>query len=58
MVWLFKSMIETLVLLMCAMRSPFTATVLTMGSRAVFENAPANFIMLAIIPPVILVVCS
>ena len=40
------------------MRSPFTAMVVRMGSRAVLEKTPATFIMLAIAPPVILDVCS
>jgi hypothetical protein len=41
-----------------AMRLPLTETLLVMGSRACFEKAPANFIMPAIMPPVIFVVCS
>ena len=53
-VLLSRSIMLTCVALRCAILLPFTATVLSIGSRAVFENTPATFIMAAIAPPVIL----
>ena len=40
----------------CTILSPFTETVERMGSRALLENTAATFIMLATMPPVIVLV--
>ena len=57
MVCASRSMIEPSFWVRCINLSPFTETVLRTGSVALFEKTPAAFIMLAIIPPVMVLVC-
>ena len=56
MVPLARSITLAWVAVRCTIMSPFTATVDWIGSRACLLKAPAIFIMLIIMPPVMVLV--